>query len=300
METSMTTNFDAITGLWVALATPLDTSGAVDHAALVQHAQWLLAEGCDGVVPFGTTGEGASFSAAERLAAVEAMLAGGIPAARIGLGTGFPAIPDTIALTQAMLGLGLTHALVLPPYFYRDVAAQGIEDAFAAIIDGVGDARLRVTLYHIPQVSGVPVPAAIVPRLRERFGAVVAGVKDSSGDFAHFTAFRAAAPDVAIAIGNEADIGRVLAAGGCGTICGLANITPSLVRAMFTEPAGAGPMKAAIALLDGPFVPTLKAALAALSGEPGWLRVRAPLLAAPAEQGARIAAGLKRLEHRPA
>lgn len=283
---------NAITGLWVALATPLDATGAVDHGALVRHVRFLMDRGCDGVVPFGTTGEGTSFSAPERLAAIEALLAAGIPASRIGLGTGAPAIPDSVALTKAALALGLVHALVLPPYFYRDVTEAGLVDAFAAILDGVGDDRLRATLYHIPQTSGVGLPPAAVATLRARYGTLVAGVKDSSGDFVQFRAFRAAAPEVAVCVGNEADIGRALAEGGVGTICGMANLVPDLVRAMFTDPAAAEPMRAAIGLIRGPFVPVLKSAMAAMTGEPAFGRVRAPLVAADAGIGQRIAAEL--------
>jgi 4-hydroxy-tetrahydrodipicolinate synthase len=286
----------AIGGLWVALATPLDAGGGVDQAVLTRHARWLLGQGCDGLVLFGTTGEGTSFSAAERLASAEALLGAGIAPERIGLGAGYPAIPDSIALTRQALGLGLRHVLLLPPYFYRDVGTQGIEDAFSAVLDGVGDDRLRATLYHIPQVSGVPVPAETAARLRARYGRVVAGVKDSSGDFTHFQSFRAAAPEVAVTIGNEADIGRALAAGGAGTICGMANLVPQMVRAMFTDPDAAEPMREAIALITDPFVPALKAALAALTGEPAWARVRAPLRPADAAQGERVAAGVRKLQ----
>ena len=117
-------------GLWVAMATPLDAEGHVDHTLLARHGLWLLEQGCDGLVPFGTTGEGPSFSGAERIAAAEALLRAGVPAARIGLGTGCPAIPDTVAMTREALSLGMTHALILPPYFFRDADDQGIEDAF--------------------------------------------------------------------------------------------------------------------------------------------------------------------------
>jgi 4-hydroxy-tetrahydrodipicolinate synthase len=291
---------DVISGLWVALPTPLTEAGLVDHAALVRHAQWLLTEGADGFVPFGTTGEGTSFSAAERLATVEAMLAAGIDAGRIGLGAGFPALPDAVALTRSALSLGLRHVLLLPPYFYRDVTAQGIEDAFASVIDAVGDDRLRVTLYHIPQTSGVGVPASAAAALRARFGTLVAGLKDSSGDYPQFQAFRAAAPEIAVTVGNEPDIGRAVKAGGAGTICGMANIAPGLVRAMFTDPDAAGPMAEATGQMKGPFVPTLKAVLAAQTGEAGWLRVRAPLRSADPAVGARIAQVLQGLLARKA
>jgi 4-hydroxy-tetrahydrodipicolinate synthase len=283
---------DTIEGLWVAMATPLTADGAVDHAALVRHARGLMDAGCDGLVPFGTTGEGTSFSASERLAAVEALLAAGIAPGRIGLGTGCPAITDTIALTSAALGLGLHHVLMLPPYYYRDVDAQGIEDAFAAVIDGVADARLRVTLYHIPQTSGVPVPPAVAASLRRRYGVTVAGVKDSTGRFENFRSFRAAAPELAIVVGNEADIGRAVAEGGAGTICGMANVVPHLVRAMFADPAALAPMQAVLALMQGPFAATLKSVLAAQTGDAGWTRMRPPLRAVDSAIGVRIAAAI--------
>ncbi len=286
---------DQITGLWVALATPLDAAGGVDHAEFTSHAKSLLAAGCDGVVPFGTTGEGPSFSCAERLAATEALLAAGIAPGQIALGTGCAAIPETVGLTRDALSLGLTHAMVLPPFYFRDVTEQGIEDAFAMIIDGVGSDRLRMTAYHIPQVSGVPVPAAALGRLRARYGAVVAGVKDSTGDFNSFLAFRAAAPDVGALVGDERQIARALAAGGVGTICGMANLVPSLVRAMFQGEAGTAAMTAACAQITGPFLPILKAILAAQTGHAGWRAVRPAWRPADAADGARAAAALAAL-----
>ena len=285
-----------IRGFWVATATPLTVDGAVDHARLAAHAQWLFGQGVDGVVLFGTTGEGTSFSGRERLDSVAALLARDIGPERMALGAGFPAITESIAVCREALSLGLRHVLLLPPYFYRDVDPVGIEEAFAAIIDGVDDARLRATLYHIPQVSGVAVPPEALANLRRRFGTTLAGIKDSSADFQQFRAFRAAAPEVSVTIGNEADIGRALAEGGAGTICGMANIVPELVRAMFTQTGAASAMQAAIALIDGPFTPTLKAGLAELTGDPGWRRVRAPLRPAADAVGMRLTAGLARIK----
>jgi len=270
----------AIRGFWVATPTPLTAEGAVDHAKLAGHALGLFRKGVDGVVLFGTTGEGTSFNVAERIATVEALLKAGVAASRIGLGGGFPAITDSIALTRSVLSLGVNHVLILPPYFDRSVTPAGIEDAFAAIFDAVADDRLRATLYHIPQVSGVAVPVSVAANLRNRYGALVAGLKDSSGDFKQFQAFRAAAPELAITVGNETDITRAIAAGGAGTICGMANIVPGLVQAMIDGSNNAeAHMQAAIDVVaKGPaLVPTLKAILAAQTGDAGWLRVRPPL-----------------------
>jgi 4-hydroxy-tetrahydrodipicolinate synthase len=287
---------DGIGGYWVATATPLAANGSVDHARLAEHGAWLFRQGVEGLVLFGTTGEGTSFSATERLDTVSALLKAGIAPHQLALGTGFPAVPDTIALSRSALALGLQHMLILPPYFYRDADAAGLEAAFATIIEGVADDRLRATLYHIPQVSGVAIPPAVLANLRTRFGKQLAGIKDSSGNFEHFRAFRAAAPDVAVTIGNEVDINRALAEGGTGTICGMANLVPGLVGAMFHSAAAAGPMKQAVALMTGSFCPTLKAALAELTGEPAWAHVRPPLHAASMAEGQRVAAGLRALQ----
>jgi 4-hydroxy-tetrahydrodipicolinate synthase len=276
---------DGIHGFWVAAATPLDAAGQVDTALLGHHARALFAQGCDGLVLFGTTGEGTSFSAAERIATVRALLDQGIAPRRLALGVGFPAIHDAVGLCRVALTLGLTQVLALPPYFYRDVTEDGLFDAYANLVDQVGNDRLRLTLYNIPQVSGVRVPPDVAARLRSRYGQVIAGVKDSSADFAQFRAFRAAAPDLAVTVGAEPDIGRALAEGGAGTICGMGNVAPDLVRAMFRPNPPVASMQAACGLVRGPFVALLKAMLAAQSGNAGWLNVRPPLRPATPADG---------------
>lgn len=272
---------EAIRGFWVASATPLAADGSVDHARLAGHAKHLFSKGVDGVVLFGTTGEGTSFNVSERIATIEAMLKAGVAPERIGIGGGFPAITDSIVLTRVVLGLGLRHVLLLPPYFDRNIKPEGIEDAFAAIIDGVADDRLRASLYHIPQVSGVAIPTTVAASLRQRYGKMVAGLKDSSGDFKQFQAFRNAAPELAITVGNEADIARAIAAGGAGTICGMANVVPELVKGMLDGRDVEARMQAAIDVVvrTPSLVATLKAILAAQTGDTGWLRVRPPLRA---------------------
>jgi 4-hydroxy-tetrahydrodipicolinate synthase len=283
-----------ITGLWAAAATPVAPTGEIDHAALVRHAQRLLDGGCDGMVLFGTSGEGPSFSIAQRLDAAEAVLRAGVPAQRLALGTGCPAIADTVALTRGTLALGITHALMLPPFYFAGVTPDGLESAYAAVLDTIADDRLSVCLYHIPQVCGVGVPASVLGGLRARYGAIVSGVKDSSGDFAAFLGFRQAAPDAATLVGAEVLIPRALEAGGAGTICGMANLVPALVRRLFSEPSAVGLMQQACAPVDG--IPMLKAVLAALVDEPGFRAVRPPLAPADATEAARIATMLRTLQ----
>ncbi|HKW82965.1 MAG TPA: dihydrodipicolinate synthase family protein, partial [Burkholderiaceae bacterium] len=66
-------------GIWPAMLTPLDAALDIDIAAFARHARNLLEAGCAGVTPFGTTGEGPSFTLAERRAAIDGLMAGGVP-----------------------------------------------------------------------------------------------------------------------------------------------------------------------------------------------------------------------------
>lgn len=287
---------DAIRGLWVAVASPLAADGSVDLDLLIPHVDSLFKRDCDGLLMFGTCGEGTSFTAAERLRVIEALLRHGISPDKLALGMGFPALGDAVALGRAALSLGVYHLLALPPYFYRDVTAAGLEAAYARMFEGINDDRARYTLYHIPQVSGVAVPFEVPGKLRARFGKVMAGVKDSSGKFEQFRAFRAASPEVAICVGNELDVYRTLAEGGVGTICGMSNIVPGLVRAMFKKAEAEREMQLAIDLMQGPFVPMLKAILAAQTGKAAWSAPCPPLMAADAAKGKAAAAAMAQWE----
>src|SRR5438874_6320641 len=174
-----------IRGLWCATLTPLGPEGAIDHARMAAHIRALFSQGVEGVAPFGTTGEGPSFSVAERRAGLDAMIAAGIKPSQLIPGTGCAAFADTVALTRHAVQIGCSRCLVLPPFFFKELADEAVYGFFAALIDAVADPRLSLYLYHIPQFSGVSIRAGVVARLAADFPRVVAGVKDSGGDFAH-------------------------------------------------------------------------------------------------------------------
>jgi len=123
---------EPLQGLWCATLSPLDNRGAFDAARLATHAQRLFAAGVDGIAPFGTTGEGQSFSVAERRAGLDALIAAGIAPRRMLAATGCAALPDAIELTRHALAAGCAGALVLPPFFFKDVTDEGIYAAYAA------------------------------------------------------------------------------------------------------------------------------------------------------------------------
>src|SRR5262245_38426807 len=209
-------NSHPVRGLWCAMLTPIGRDGGVDHGRFARHAQALLAQGVDGVAPFGTTGEGQSFSMAERAEGLSALLAAGIPPQRVVAGTGCSALTETIALTRESVQAGCAGCLVLPPFFFKAMSDDGLFAWSARVIEAVGSPRLRVFLYHIPQVSGIPLSVDLVARLAAAFPGVVAGVKDSQGNWSNTSALLERVPQLAILVGHEPHLPRLLRAGGAG------------------------------------------------------------------------------------
>jgi 4-hydroxy-tetrahydrodipicolinate synthase len=272
-------------GLWCATLSPLDAAGALDSARLAAHARRLFAAGVDGIAPFGTTGEGQSFSVDERRAGLDALLAVGIAPQRILAATGCAALPDAIELTRHAISAGCAGALVLPPFFFKDVTDEGIYAAYARLIDGAGDDRFRLFLYHIPQISGVGLSVATVSRLAAAYPGIVAGVKDSSGSFDNSRALVAALPGLAIFVGHEPHLPALRKLGGAGTICGVANLYPRLMRRLYDRSLDSAPsadlrlIEALVAvLMRFPIFSAFKSLQAELTGDASWRALRAPLL----------------------
>jgi 4-hydroxy-tetrahydrodipicolinate synthase len=272
-------------GLWCATLTPLTRDLAPDLTALDAHCRWLLTQGCDGIALFGTTGEGFAFSVSERRRTVEQLRAAGLPETKLVVGTGATALPDAIELTRHATEIGAAGTLIVPPFYLKGVDEEGLFAFFARLIDSVADQRLRILLYNIPQLTAVAIPAGLARRLADRFPGIVIGVKDSSGDWRSTASYLETCPDLAILVGNEPDLPRALAAGGAGTICGLANIAPRLMRRLLDAPSDAVALvqvERLVAAIDAhPFIPALKACLAVRHSGPGWLPVRPPLQPLP-------------------
>ena len=294
--------------LRAAVLTPLTVDLAVDVERMAAHCAALLHGGCDGVVLFGTTGEGPAFSVDERIAAVEAVLERGVPADRMMVGTGCTALPDTVHLTRHAAASGCAGALIAPPFFFKSVADDGVFRAFAEVIDKTDRADLPIHLYNIPQLTGVRLSHEVIDRLVSGYPGVVAGVKDSSADWPRTLQLIRRFGALEILVGNEADITQALTAGGAGTTCGLANMLPGLLRALCDAPGSprAAQNQATIdavvgPLLTCPVVAALKSLMAVTSGDPAWHRLRPPLTALGEADEGRLIAALppEALPHRP-
>src|SRR5580765_8183905 len=170
-------------GVLVPAVTPFHPDLSVDAERFVDHCRWLLAEGASGLAVFGTTSEANALSIGERTDLLERLIDAGIPAGVLLPGTGCCALPDTVTLTRHATQNGCFGVLMLPPFYYKGVSDDGLFASFAEVIERVGDARLRIYLYHIPPVSMVPISLALIERLLERYPGTIAGIKDSSGDW---------------------------------------------------------------------------------------------------------------------
>ncbi|WP_043202962.1 dihydrodipicolinate synthase family protein [Paraburkholderia acidipaludis] len=270
-------------GVFAAVATPLDAAGRVNVPLLARHSLDLIRRGLHGITLFGTTGEGPSFTVDERRAALDALLEAGVANHQVIVATGAAALGDAIELTRHALARGCSRVLLLPPFFFKDVSSAGVADAVGTVVEALDDPRLRIILYHIPQVSGISVDHGAVKTLRERYGAVIEGIKDSSGNLEHSLGLIERHPGLKVYVGAENTIARTRAAGGAGTICGLANVVPEAILASFAGDSGNSDETVA-ALLAGvgsqPFTPWLKALLALRQRDDSWRRVRRPLVEA--------------------
>lgn len=170
-----------ITGVIAPNLTFFNDDLSIATELYVAHAKRLLANGCAGLAPFGTTGEALSVGIDERIAAIRALIDAGIDAKKLIPGTGLTALTDTARLSTACLEAGCAGVMVLPPFYFKDVPGDGLYAYFAKLIEMIGRDDLKIYLYHIPQVAGVGLPVDVVRRLRADFPDQIVGIKDSSG-----------------------------------------------------------------------------------------------------------------------
>ena len=268
-----------------AMATPFDRDLNVDSERLSAHARWLLGNGCDGLLLFGTTGEAASLSVRERKQALDSLLGAGIPAEALLVGTGCCALADTVELTRHAGGAGCAGALIVPPFYYKGVGDEGLARVYDRVVAECGSSLPPVYLYHIPQVSGVGISPALVGTLLERHGERIRGYKDSSGNWNNTAELLARFPLFHVYVGSENLLAENLRAGGAGCISAGINVQPSAVRRLADGMAGdnAAELHAAANAVrlalekTGPLIPAVKAVLSMIHRHEGWAVPRPPL-----------------------
>ena len=284
----------AARGVWSPVLVPIQPDLSIDSKRFVAHALWLLAQGCHGLALFGTTSEANSFSVSERKALVEEVVDAGIPPERLMVGTGCCALTDSVELTRHALDAGCRRVLMLPPFYYKGMSDEGLFGSFAEVIERVANPDLRVFLYHFPRLSGVPVTEGLISLLVDAFPEVVAGVKDSSGDWSNTQMMLDRFPHLAVFPGSEVFLLAGLRAGGAGCITATSNVNASGARAVFdawsadrgdadSRQAAATAVRRAIDRHSG--IPAQKYLIAHHRNDPAWRKVRPPMVALSDDAG---------------
>ena len=279
-----------LAGVYAAAVTPLreQPDPTLDLESVPLLMQFLAARGCHGIVLFGTTGEGPSFSHTERETLMHAAREAreSMPGFRLIAGTGTPSLSETIDLTKLAFDLGYDGVLVVPPYYFRKATDNGLFNWFSEVIQKAVPSNGYLLGYHFPNVAGIGLSIELLARLKDAFPAQFAGIKDSShdADLARNLGEKFGS-DLVVLTGTDSYLQLAMQNRAAGCITAPANIlSPDLREAWDLINDGKDPSEALARvkrqrdILDKypPFPPTLKALLHRLHGFPRW-SVRPPL-----------------------
>jgi 4-hydroxy-tetrahydrodipicolinate synthase len=221
-------------GVFAAALTPLRVDYSIDLDALNELLDFLSHRGCHGVLLFGTTGEGPSFSQSERreVLRLASRIRESKPDFKLLAGTGTPSLDETINLTKDAFDHDFDGVVVLPPYYFRKVSDEGLFQWFSQVLTRAVPRGKYLLGYHIPQVSGVSLSIDLLSRLKEFYPDRFTGLKDSSGDpeLSRQLGMKFG-KDLIILNGNDRLFSHALEFHASGCITALANlISPDLRR----------------------------------------------------------------------
>ena len=307
-----------IRGVLAPVVTPFEADLAPDHKRFIRHCQWLVSQNC-GLAPFGTTSEANSMSKGERTSLLDALIAAGIDPSRMMPGTGCCSIIETVELTTHAVKHGCAGVLMLPPFYYKDVREEGLYRYFSEVVQRVGDARLRIYLYHIPPVAIVGITTKLVERLLKAYPNAIAGMKDSSGDWNNTKTFldafeesgRSSRTGFDVFVGSETFLLANMRNGGAGTISATANVNPAAIYELYAgcveqlkfenRESNLEQLQAQLNVVREIFssrkspsmIAALKQAIAIYANDPEWGKVRPPLVELTTEEAKLLSAELK-------
>jgi 4-hydroxy-tetrahydrodipicolinate synthase len=295
-----------LAGVYAAAVTPLKSDYSLDLDSLPLLLDFLAGRGCHGALLLGTTGEGPSFSAAERgaLWRAAAQWRTGDPGFRLLAGTGSPSLTETVELNRLAFELGFDGVVSLPPYYYRKATDDGLFSWFDEVIRRSVPADGMLLGYHFPDVAGIGFSVPLLERLKRAFPVQFAGIKDSSHDAELARRLGAVfGADLLVLTGTDSYLSLALENQAAGCITAPANLISPLLREVW-DLTQAGQDAAAAQervsrqrnLLEQapPFPPLLKALLHRLHGLPRWA-VRPPLVALAPETEEQLANQLSEL-----
>jgi len=277
-----------LAGVYAAAVTPLNDASTLDLESAHRLMGFLAARGCHGLVLFGTTGEGPSFSPSERETLMRSIQSGRnqLSGFRLIAGTGTPSLSETIDLTKLAFDLGYDAALVVPPYYFRKATDDGLFAWFRELMKKAVPADKYILGYHFPSVAGVGFSIDLLARLKDAFPTQFAGIKDSSHDVdLARTLGERFGEDFVVLTGTDTYLKMAMENKAAGCITGPANLISPDLRSVWDLMHEGKDVLAAQERVNHkrhilekypPFPPTLKALLHRLHGFPRW-SVKPPL-----------------------
>ncbi len=283
-----------LAGIYAAAITPLNADQTAALAEIPEYLNFLASRGCHGALILGTTGEGTSFSIAEREQILRAALEirAAQPQFRLLAGTGTPSLTETIQITKFAFDLGYDGAVTLPPYYYHQATDEGIFEWYAQLLRQAVPSDAFLLGYHFPAQSGMPIPQKALRKLRENYPNRFIGIKDStaSSEYTRLIGTQFDQQFVAL-VGNDTNLQDSLAWGGSGCITALANLYSPQLRQIWdahqnneidsSSQAYINAKRAAITPYL-PFPAAIKALVSKMFGLPFW-PVKLPLASLSAE-----------------
>lgn len=278
-------NNSAVRGVWSPVVTPFTASLEPDAERLRAQCQWLLDSNV-GLAVFGTNSEANSLSLGEKRHLLDHLLSAGLPPEKMMPGTGACSLTDTVELTKAAVSQGCAGVLMLPPFYYKGVSDEGLFRFYSEVVQKVGDSSLRIFLYHIPQVSNVPITYNLIESLLKEYPGIIAGIKDSSGQWDNTKGMLENYQPQGFEVfpGSETFLLDALNAGGAGCISATANVNPAAIAHLFEhyQDANAKDLQAQLDTVRGQFegyvmIAGMKAVIAHHKGDADWVHVRPPL-----------------------
>jgi len=298
-----------IRGVLAPVVTPFKDDLSPDTERFIAHCRWLLSQDC-GLAVFGTNSEANSLAVEERAMLLDELVAAGIDPSRMMPGTGYCSITETVKLTAQAVEHGCAGVLMLPPFYYKDVSEEGLYRYFSEVVQRVGDARLKIYLYHIPPVAVVGITTGLVERLLAAYPNAIAGMKDSSGDWNNtrmfldaFVTANPARTGFDVFVGSESFLLANMRNDGVGTISATANVNPAAIHKLYTEfkNSDADELQAKLNVVREVFssrkfpsmIAALKQSIAIYTDDPEWTRVRPPLVELTPEQARTLSEELR-------
>lgn len=212
--------------LLTAMVTPFNADGSINYEAGADFADWLLANGSDGLVVEGSTGEAATMDMDEKIKFMQTIVARVNGRAKIVAGAGTNCTASTIDLVKKMEACGVDGVLVVGPY-YNKPTQEGYYQHFAAVAKAT---KLPIIVYNVPGRTGGNIAPEIVARLAADFSNIVA-IKEAAGNVAQTAElYRVLPEDFSIYSGDDGLILPFLSVGACGLISVLANVNGNLLQ----------------------------------------------------------------------